>query len=384
MAQIVRKNFRGYINIVDTVMVLFILTLTLGISIYAAGRFLIYGKGSVRSYALESFVLGISGVYSNVVISSIIFIGVLILLILYFLSKSRSGSASEDNGNVAEIYFFLFLWLSAISSLTPHISHLTNYFGELGLTIYYEQSAIYFTVISVIFAVIFFTALNIHFDIGNLKALLGGHKYRTSLYIYSAIPAAAAVGVFTLLNTISDLYILGFFMIFLSIMVFIQRYGIVRGSAALFVVFGSEIVPNYFKQVTSPIYDIFLFAFLILGFISLLVPYKNYAEKSLMNKRSPDLDRNEDEMEGKGKRESETNPNYVTGSAAPPQKASGIKDSREMADILFIRGTCPHCDSVEFYQNQDGTLTCKKCKSVLTGHETEFNSFNISKGRRPF
>ena len=40
----------------------------------------------------------------------------------------------------------------------------------------------------------------------------------------------------------------------------------------------------------------------------------------------------------------------------------GVTDERELKDKLFIRGVCPHCDSVEFYIKDTGDLECKKCK----------------------
>ena len=374
----ISRNIREMINQVDRALVIFILGATLLTGIYAFMEYGLFGKGTVKTDALINFVLGLNGIFLNVVVSGVIFIAILIFYLYYFLVEDRKKSVKEDSGNISELFFFMFLWLTAISSITPPVNHITFLFGELGLTTYYEETAIYFSILVFISAILSFTALNLQLGVNVRGALLNGNKYRLHYYSFSIVPALVSTGLFLIQNQMPLIYTAIFFLLFLSIMLFVQRYGIIRGLATIGVIFGSEIIPNYAKAYTGPAYEILIFALVIIGFISLLVPYRSselWKKKAITEESSSELSPGTPPPDGI--KEDATTP-MVPGNA----HAQRTVDSRSLAEELFIRGVCPYCDSIEFYYNQDNTLTCKKCKSVLTGHETNFNSFNVMQGRR--
>ncbi|MGP6206849.1 hypothetical protein ACNF42_02280 [Cuniculiplasma sp. SKW3] len=358
-------------------MVISVITGTIIIALLSLMDFIIEGKGIVRREALYNFPLGINGVYGNVVLSGLIFTIILIMFLVYFIGENKNRDANEDKGNVSELFFFIFLWISAISSITPPVKHITDIFGILGLTTYYEESALYFSIIILLSALISFIALNLQIGVELKSAIIRGHRYKTLYYLFSIVPALISTGLFLIQNQVTLIYAAILFLLFLSVMLFIQRYGFVRGMASVFIIFGSEIIPNYFRIITVPLYDLFIFAFLTLGFISLIYPYKSSIKKSKSQSEGKIENNNSNETKDEG------SGNSVFNSEAHKNSLeTRSKDSREMADDLFIRGTCLYCDSVEFYYNSDGTLTCKKCKAILTGKETNFNSFNVMKGGR--
>lgn len=373
----ISTNIRNLINKIDNVIVISIIIGTILVALFSLLDFVIEGKGIVRRGALYNFPLGIYGVYGNVVLSGIIFTIIFAIFLVYFIKENKNSNANDDRGNISELFFFIFLWISAISSITPPVSHITEIFGILGLTTYYEESAIYFSTIILLSALISFIALNLQTGVELKSAIIRGHRYKTIYYSFSIVPALISTGLFLIENQVTPIYAAILFLLFLSVMLFIQRYGIVRGIASVLIIFGSEIIPNYFKIITVPLYNLFIFGFLILGFISLIYPYKSPIKKAKSESEEKNENNNlnspKDESERNGPIDSEIQKNHLE---------TRSKDSREMADELFIRGTCLYCDSVEFYCNSDGTLTCKKCKATLTGKETNFNSFNVMKGGR--
>ena len=371
------KDIRNLINRIDNIFVILLLIGTLIIATFSIMDFILNGKGIVTREALYNYFLGLNGIYLNVVVSGIIFIVILLFYLVYFINAANRKDTKNDNGNVSELFFFMFLWMAAISSITPPINHITRLFGQLGLTTYYEETTIYFSIIIVLSALVSFSALNMQIGVGIRKSLAEGYKYRLRYYLFSVIPASISTGIFLIQNQVTLVYAAIFFLLFLSVMLFIQRYGFIRGMATVGIIFGSEIIPNYFRGITGPMYDLFIFAFVALGFISLVYPYNIVNRKLTHGEDSHEDSKDPDQL----LKEPKIEENVVPEAYKKPQDL-GSKNSREMADDLFIRGTCPYCDSVEFYYNTDGTLTCKKCKAILTGKETTFNSFNVMKGGR--
>jgi hypothetical protein len=135
--------------------------------------------------------------------------------------------------------------------------------------------------------------------------------------------------------------------------------------------FGSNAIELVVKSVTSIIYPVLILVFAFLGFISSL----------FFNSKTPSSTRT-DSMDSLVRPAKMQDPDFQSPSQQGSNDARNrLTDSRELKDKLFIRGVCPHCDSVEFYIKDTGDLECKKCKSIWTGKETEFQSFKVGRNR---
>lgn len=363
------------INITEILLASVIALLTILTSLFLYLDYVIKGEPHFSSYAIDSLFFLIHNARITFLISTLIFILIAVLSTAYYLARSDPEPSKTGNFSripIAQGFLFLFLMLSLLSSVTPSVPGLDKLIGNFGLAAYYEQTAIMFSLVIGVLSIIMIPLIQKDTDRPVLMALMTGSEERNVYnYFYTVIPAALASVFFYIFYGFTGYDIIFFFMIFLILFIFVKRYGLIMAFMLLTLTFGSNSIELVAKPVTGIIYPILILVFAFLGFISSL----------FFNAKTPAVTETNSRDDSGG-----TVKDGISDLKSTPNKVqyndkNRLTDSRELKDQLFIRGVCPHCDSVEFYIKDSGDLECKKCKSIWTGRETEFQSFKVGRNR---
>jgi hypothetical protein len=207
-----------------------------------------------------------------------------------------------------------------------------------------------------------------------MKSFLNGASLPLRGYAKAVIPALIFAIIFYVFLGAGILTSLEFFSVFVLLEIFAQRYGIIMSIFLLVISLGSNVISVTFTSFTGIFYPIIIFLFAFIGLLTGLMTNVTYQKKA-MEKRAKEQQDLSDKTTGDMGYDN-------NGVLQPTDTPSRLKDSREMADQLFIRGVCPNCDSVEFYVKSGGELHCKKCKSIWSGNEVEFNSFKVGRDKK--
>ncbi|WMT49580.1 MAG: transposase [Thermoplasmatales archaeon] len=363
------------INITEILLASLIAFLTILTTFYIYIDYIIKREPHFSSYAVNSLFFLIYNARVTFLISTVFFMVIAVFSTVYFLKKSDPEPSKVGNFSkvpIAQGFLFLFLLLSLLSSVTPSVPGLDKLIGIFGLAAYYEQTVIMFSLVIGVLSIIMIPLIHKDTDKPVASALLSGSIEKNVYnYFYTLIPAALSSVFFYIFYGFTGYDIIFFFLIFVILFIFVKRYGLIITFMLLTLTFGSNAIELVVKPVTSIIYPVLILVFAFLGFISSL----------FFNSKTPSSTRT-DSMDSTG----ETGKDARSGFQSPSQQGSNdarnrLTDSRELKDKLFIRGVCPHCDSVEFYIKDTGDLECKKCKSIWTGKETEFQSFKVGRNR---
>ena len=354
-------KLREYLNTADIYLFMIIMSSTFLISIYSISNYIFSNAGGFKRTVMHYLYFTTGTGKETVILTGIIFI-IALFLILYF---NTTGNARKEEiigkSTYSELFLLTFIGLIFLSYNEQSVPNLQLLFGNVGVTVYYEQTAIYFSIIMIAVGMISLVPLALMKDIPVIKTIISGSKYDARYYLYSAVPAAIATFILYLNEILSLSQFVIMFLIFFILFVFMQRNGLFRTISAVFLIFGSQLITSYFATVTNTLYLLFVILLLGMGFVTLSIP----------EVRRPNYNSSNEEIHNSGNSENSTAQNT----------SAKMEDSRSIPDALFIRGSCLHCESVEFYI-KGNILECKKCKSELTGNEREFNSFLVSENRR--
>ena len=297
----------------------------------------------------------------TVIITGILFIVALFIILYFNMTDSVRKDTTNGKSTYSEIFLLIFIGLIFLTYNESSVPDLVLQYGNVGVTVYYEQTALFLTLLVALVGSISFIPIALFKDISVSKSIISGHQYKMHYYLYSLVPALIATFIFYLAETLTISQFEIIFLIFFMLFVFMQRNGLFRTISSVFLIFGSQLISSYFTSVTTILYLLFILLLLGLGFATLSIPEIRQKRDSL----------HEEEF-NKHQGSEDTNQQKVP---------LNTKDSRSISDALFIRGSCLHCESVEFYIKANN-LECKKCKSEFTGKEKEFNSFLVSEDRR--
>lgn len=306
--------------------------------------------------------------YQTTVLTLLLFVLVIILSTAWYMSKSpvhlHSGKVEGDIP-VSLGFLFIYLVISVISSFQPSPVKIENEMGKLALALSFGQTVIIFSAFLFALTLVFSPLWNRE---NVLRTFISGNNaLAVRDYGKAVIPAIVFAAIFYIFLGAGNLTSLEFFAIFVLLAIFGQRYGFIMAIFLLVVSLGSDIIGVNFTSFTGVFYPILVFLFAFIGLLTGFMTNVAFQKKG---------------MESRVREQQETlEQSQGNDVLVPTPTPSNLKDSREMADHLFIRGTCPHCDSVEFYI-KNGELECKKCKSVWSGHQTEFTSFQVGRDKR--
>ena len=354
-------KLREYLNVADFYLFMIIMSTTFLISIYSISNYIFSNTGGFKKTVIQYLYFTPGTGRETVIFTAISFIIALFLILLFNTKDSVKKEMNEGKSTYSEIFLLTFIGLIFLSYNETSVPDLQLLFGNVGVTAYYEQTAIFFSIIVIIVGLISLVPLALMKDTPVIKTIMSGHKYKFHYYLYSSVPATIATFILYLNEILNLNEFVIIFLIFFMFFVFMQRNGLFRTISAVFLIFGSQLITSYFISVTDTLYLLFVILLLGLGFATLSIPEVRQIHQDSSNEESY----------------------KTTGSENPTTQKSSLKmhDSRSIYDALFIRGTCPHCESVEFYI-KGNILECKKCKSELTGKENEFNSFIVSENKR--
>jgi ribosomal protein L37AE/L43A len=367
-------NLRKTFSLVEEFLVLVIITFTAIVSIFLL--FLYYTKGEPRytKTGLEDLYFFLINDKFTFIISSILFLFIILLTIGHY-AKREENLIKENSRNkyifVSQAFLFIFLILSLLSSTLPSETSIINRSGTFGLATTYEQTTLVIMGTIALFSFILTFFLNSKKDSKRMDALIKGDKNISALkYAYDIAPALASTLLFYVSFGISAYESIFYFLIFLVLFMVAQRYGVVISFLVVFLAFGSSIIELTFVSVTSIVYPILLLSLAFMGFVSSFLLGNRPIQSKDSGSRNIDSNIPQDASMGNGEGLNQT-----------VQGKNAMKDSREMASQLYIRGVCLNCDSVEFYYTNYGMLQCKKCKSEWSGKETQFQSFKVTRNK---
>ncbi len=357
-------NIRDQIRKLDIYVFLAVMISSLMAAIYSLSRFISTGKG-IGVGLSQSIIFSTGNLQNTILFSGVAFIALLMISISLSFSNLSHVEIKGIGTSYSEFFTLTFFILMLISVATPSPSvSLKSYLGSVGLALYTEQITLFFIAITAVVGLICFLPLSLSLDQSPKKALLQGFSTKGIYWLYGLIPASVSTLVLTVGINLGITLTLLYFLLFLSIFVFMQINGLLKSISSLFLILGSQIILVNFTAITSSIYLIFSIILIALGFMLFSFPHRSFrpANKNSGNHDTEDESPNQDNLSN------------------PSVSNLKLRDSREIHETLFIRGTCINCDSVEFYRKVDG-LECKKCKTLNSSHERHFNSFNVAEGR---
>ncbi len=366
---------RRAINTLEILIAMAIAILTVLASIFLYIDFLSKGEPHFTQIAIDSLFFIIYSARVTFLISTVFLVLIAAISLAYYARSSDpepSGKGTYSRIPIAQGFLFLFLILSLLSSTTPSIPGFNKLVGIYGLAAYYEETVMVFSIIVSILLTAMLPLFHKNTDKPPLSALLAGAEDKNVYnYFYAFIPAALATGFFYLFYGLSGYDSMFFVLIFLILFIFGKRYGLIPSLLLITITFGSSSIGLILKPVTGIVYPALVLIFAFTGFISSLF----FNTRSTSDESSP-----KEDGSGQG--------NFGNPATSHETRRKNFKDdrnklvdSRTLKDQLFIRGVCPHCDSVEFYIKGNGDLECKKCKSIWNGNETEYQSFKVGRNK---
>ncbi len=369
-------EIKRVLNTVEIFIASIIAVLTIMVTMALYSKYLLSGEPLFTKYAVDSLFFILVNVKITFLITTMGSLLLGIVTVVHYVHRadttpSKTGSFSKVP--VAQGFLFIFLMLSLLSSITPPVPHIDRLVGIYGLAAYYEQVVIITSLLLIILS-LFFVPL-IHSNSSSIfSSFIDGDREQDLFkYAYTLVPAAIAAFFFYIFYGFTGYEFLFFFLIFTILFIFAKRYGILLSIFLVFLSFGSGSIELVLKSVTGIAYPILILVFAFLGFITSIFFSSNIPARA----------KPESQSESAGEESGQTN--RVQGEQFKNPKSGQNKnvlvDSRNIPEQLFIRGVCPHCDSVEFYIKNSGDLECKKCKSIWTGKETEFQSFRVGRNK---
>ncbi len=354
-------KLREYLNAADIYLFMIIMSTTFLISIYSISNYIFSNSGGFNKTVMLYLYFTTGTGRETVIFTGIFFILSLFIILYFNTTDSVRKEMSDGKSTYSEIFLLTFIGLIFLSYNETTVPDLQLLFGNVGVTAYYEQTAIFFSIIMITVGLISLIPLALLKDTPVVKTIMSGNKYKIHYYLYSSVPAVIATFILYLNEILNLNQFVIMFLIFFMLFVFMQRNGLFRTISAVFLIFGSQIISSYFVSITETLYLLFVILLLGLGFATLSIP----------EVRQVHHDSSNEEIHKTTDPENATTQNTTL----------KMKDSRSIPEALFIRGSCTHCESVEFYI-KGNILECKKCKSEHTGKENEFNSFLVSENKR--
>ena len=367
-------SWQKWISLIEFIIALVtgVLTAVFSILIYIQYQSALSGR--FTKFGITQLLYFVANSRTTFLLSFVPFIILAILFTTFYVSDFSKVNHLRDRNKripISIAFLAVFLVLSIFASFYPLPANFNAKVGIYAMAASFEQVTVVTSALLFVLAMVFTPLWNGGEKKSYMESFLHG-KLGLSLNSYSAsvVPAAIFAAILYIFTNSGIIEAVEFFIIFMIFVLFTQRYGIGSAIFLVIITIGSNVIATDFVSFTGTFYSVLIIIFAFIGLISSLtvnVSLQKKGEHSAIN--------------GKNSQQSGSVSNLGNQQEGKTDNNQQLRDSREIADQLFIRGICPNCDSVEFYV-KSSYLECKKCKSNWTGTETGFQSFKVGRNKK--